>query len=123
MQIASAYYRQNGESEKIINGQFKIIGELHDCIALFKKLNDTLSSSWNLMYEKAKEYFNTYGNLEVKKRYVCPDGSPLGAWLINQRSYKKKGILDKNRENQLDKIGMIWNYIRGESIENSNRSF
>ncbi len=111
MQIASAYYRQNGESEKIINGQFKIIGELHDCITLFKKLNDTLSSSWNLMYEKAKEYFNTYGNLEIKKRYVCPDGSPLGAWLNTQRmvySGKATGVLTDIQIEKLSEIGMRW---------------
>ena len=114
MQIATAYYRQNGESEKIINGQFKIIGELHDCIALFKKLNDTLSSSWNLMYEKAKEYFNTYGNLEVKKRYVCPDGSPLGAWLNTQRmvySGKASGMLTDIQTEKLSEIGMRWENI------------
>lgn len=54
MQIATAYYRSHGESEKIINERFKVVDEVRDCIALFGKLNETLTASWDLMYDYAE---------------------------------------------------------------------
>lgn len=64
---------------------------------------------WQKSYEAAKKYAVQFGHLNILKKYCTPSGKHLGAWLVNQRSYKKKGILDKNRVNQLNKIGMIWN--------------
>ena len=66
-------------------------------------------AAWDKQYEAAKLFYEINGHLNILKKYCTPSGKHLGAWLVNQRSYKKKGILDKNRVNQLNKIGMIWN--------------
>lgn len=115
MQIATSYYRSLGLDDEIVNEHFKIIDEVHDCLELFDRLGETLSASWNLMYEKAKEYYAENGNLEVPKRYVTPGGYTLGAWIRTQRlvyAGKTYGILTDGQIKKLEKIGMRWENIR-----------
>ena len=56
--------------------------ELQNCISLFEKLEETLTASWDLMYEYAKQYYQEYGNLEVPVRYQTEEGYGLGRWLL-----------------------------------------
>ena len=46
----------------IVNENFKIFDELRDCKRLFDGLNDTLSTSWDAMYEVAKIYYTEQKN-------------------------------------------------------------
>ncbi|MCD7956754.1 MAG: Helicase associated domain protein [Lachnospiraceae bacterium] len=111
MQLVTSYYRSLGEDELIINDHFRIIDEVHDCRALFNKLNDTLSASWDLMFEQAKAFYAEYGNLQVPCRYVTADGYALGNWISNQRRIRKgqlPGALTEDRIRRLDSIGMAW---------------
>ncbi len=115
MQIAMTYYRSLGEDDAIINSHFQVIDEVRDCVALFEKLNDTLTASWDLMYEKAKDYYEQNGNLEVPRRYKTPDGYSLGHWLLTQRRVRTgdmPGILSAERIAKLDQIDMVWNGYR-----------
>ena len=115
MQIAMTYYRSLGEDDAIINEHFQVIDEVRDCIALFEKLNDTLTASWELMYEKAKAYYEENGNLEVPYRYKTPDGYSLGHWLLTQKRVRTgdtPGLLSAERIARLDAIGMVWNGYR-----------
>jgi hypothetical protein len=50
-------------------------------IALFDKLNDSLTISWNLMFVAAKHYYEENGNLEVFKRYVTEQVFTFGSWV------------------------------------------
>lgn len=63
-------------------------------------------------YEELKLYHDTYGNLDIKARYVSPSGFLLGKWVNNLRhSVKKHGIdlvLDKEQQEKLNEFGMIW---------------
>ncbi len=111
MQLVTSYYRSIGRDELIINDHFRIIDEVHDCRELFNKLNDTLSASWDLMFEQAKAFYTEYGNLQVPCRYVTADGYALGNWISNQRRIRKgqlPGTLTEERIRRLDSIGMIW---------------
>ena len=115
MQIAMMYYRSLGADEAIVNDHFQVIDEVRDCIALFEKLNDTLTASWDLMYEKAKEYYTKNGNLEVPYRYKTPDGYSLGCWILTQKRVRTgdaPGILSAERIAKLDEIGMVWSGYR-----------
>lgn len=115
MQIAMTYYRSLGEDDAIINERFQVIDEVHDCIALFEKLNDTLTASWDLMYEKAKDYYTRNGNLEVPYKYKTADGYSLGHWILTQKRVRTGdtlGILSAERIAKLDEIGMVWNGYR-----------
>ena len=115
MQVAMTYYRSLGLDEEIINEQFHVIDEVRDCIALFDKLNDSLTASWDLMFTIAKKYYEDNGDLDVPKRYITEQGFTLGSWLNTQRlvrTGKSMGILTDEQIAKLDSIGMRWESVR-----------
>lgn len=63
-------------------------------------------NKWNENYELLKAYFD-----ELKKwpsqRAIYND-KKLGSWCHDQRTFKKKGTLEKNREKRLNDIGFAW---------------
>lgn len=120
MQIAMTYYRSLGLEDAIVNEHFQVIDEVRDCLALFEKLNDTLTASWDLMYEEAKNYYKQHGNLEIPYKYKTPDGYSLGHWILTQkrvRAGEQFGALTEERIAKLDAIGMIWGGYRDLSWE------
>ncbi len=123
IQAAVRYYRDRGESSLIVNEHFHITGEVQDCMRLFRKLNETLGASWELMYQAAEQYFEQHGNLEATKRYVTEDGLSLGQWLDTQRKVragKVKGVLTETQIARLDRLGMRW---QAKSDQNWERNF
>ena len=120
MQIAMTYYRSLGMGGEIVNEHFRIVDEVRDCRALFDRLNDTLTASWELMYRKAKDYTRDNGDLDVPKRYLTPDGYTLGAWIHTQRlvrAGKTNGRLTDAQIEKLDAIGMRWDSARDAAWE------
>lgn len=72
---------------------------------------DARNAVWEQMYEVAKQYYITHGDLDVPSNYVTQEGVHLGPWLIRQRnirSGKRKGIITEERIRRLDAIGMSW---------------
>jgi len=111
MQLVTSYYRSLGESECIVNEHFRITDEVHDCRILFEKLNETLTASWDLMFEQAKNYYQENGSLEMPAKYITSDGYALGNWISNQRAIRKgsmRGSLSEERIRKLESIGMVW---------------
>ncbi len=111
MQAAVRYYRDRGEGSLIVNEHFHITDEVQDCMRLFRRLNETLGASWELMYQAAEQYFEQHGDLEATKRYVTEDGLSLGQWLDTQRKVragKAKGVLTEAQIARLDRLGMRW---------------
>ncbi len=115
MQIAMTYYYSNGMSQAVVNERFEVKDMLGDCMELFDRLQETLTASWDLMYEQAQKYHREHGNLEVTKRYVTADGHTLGMWLNTQRRVyagKIEGNLTEARIEKLDALGMRWEGVR-----------
>ena len=111
MQTAVAYYRRLDRDDQIVNEHFQISGQIRDCMELFSKLGDTLGASWDFMYEEAKKYYETYGNLNVAKRYVTETGYNLGTWILTQRKVKTGEVYGRLSDEQiqmLTDIGMRW---------------
>ena len=111
MQAAVNYYRFLGEGGMVVNERFRVIDELRDARELFEQLNDTLSASWDTMYEYAKQYHDEHGDLDVPRRYKTADGYSLGAWLMTQRKVYagiQYGVLGEDRIQKLEAIGMRW---------------
>lgn len=112
MAAAITYYRFQGTDGDIVNENFKIIDELRDCKRLFDGLNDTLSTSWDAMYEVAKRYYTEHGDLVPKNNYKTKEGYSLGAWLNTQRMIRRgtatSGYLTDSQIKKLDAIGMRW---------------
>lgn len=111
MRDAAACFQFCGQSEKIVHKHFRVIDEMRDCRRLFDELEETLSASWDLMYEQARRYFEERGNLRVPRRYKTPEGYALGSWLTTQRKLRtgqKYGRLSEERAARLNEIGMVW---------------
>ncbi|MCI9229133.1 MAG: DEAD/DEAH box helicase family protein [Dorea sp.] len=120
MQIAASYYHYMNREEEIVNEHFKVVDEVRDCVALFERLNETLTASWDLMYECARQYYQENGNLEVPVRYRTEDGYGLGQWILTQRRVRageKYGVLGEDRIRKLNRIGMVWGSYRDLSWE------
>lgn len=107
----------NQTQRRIYNGS--ITGNL--TADKIEKLN-LIGMVWNVnggkfshAYEELKLYHDTYGNLDIKARYISPSGFLLGKWVNNLRhSVKKHGIdfvLDKEQQEKLNELGMI--YLQG----------
>ena len=75
---------------------------------------DVTDSSWQEVLEELKSYRNTYGNLDIKAKYVSPTGFRLGSWINNMRfKVKKYGIeqaLTDEQRKELEELGMIWDH-------------
>ena len=111
MQAAITYYHYTGENSLIVNESFTVTDEVADCRILFEKLEGTLSAGWDIMFDKAKEYREFYGDLLVPAKYITPDGYALGNWLNAQRKcYFGKGSrkLTQTEINKLESIGIVW---------------
>ena len=111
MAAAISYYRALGKDSYIVNETFKLIDKVADCKSLFDNLEETLTASWDLMYEKAKEFYAEYGSLDVPTKYITPDGYSLGTWIQVQRRVfngQSDGLLTPERIEKLDKLGMRW---------------
>lgn len=118
--VAASYYHYIGQDEKIVNERFEVIDEVRDCVVLFKKLEETLAASWELMYEHARQYFKEYGNLRVPVKYQTKDGYGLGQWILTQRRVyagEKYGALSEERICRLEQIGIVWGSYRDLSWE------
>ncbi len=111
MKAAITYYQFFGDGDSVINDRFNIYDEVKNCKELFKQLDETLSASWDYMYEQAVQYYKENGNLNIPKKYKTSEGYSLGAWILTQRKVRageKVGNLNDVRIAKLDKIGMCW---------------
>ena len=111
MQVAVQYYRSHGGEGMVVNESFELIDKVTDCKQLFDELEGTLSASWDLMYEQAKNYYEVNGNLDVPKRYVTPEGYSLGLWLLTQKRVYRGDVNGNLTQVQIDKleaIGISW---------------
>ena len=75
--------------------------------------NEKQTLQWNKLYDEAKEYHSSFGNLEVPISYISPSGAKLGMWIHVQRTRFNNGNLIEERKAKLDQIGMIWVVKRG----------
>ena len=114
MQTAVHYYHTHGGDGVVVNDTFELIDKVADCKSLFEELEGTLSASWDIMYDKAKAYFEEYGDLEIPKDYYTEDGYSLGTWIATQRAvyrgtYSNKSYtLTQVQIDKLNAIGMRW---------------
>lgn len=133
MKEATAYLRDNEYEERIVAETFDIYEETHDCKKLFQELNEILTTSWEQMYEYAREYELEHGDLNVPVHYKTREGYALGRWISVQRQNKKEmrvitaevkdGGLSEARVEKLEAIGMIWNiheYLWEKGLEASS---
>ena len=69
---------------------------------------DSLDYFWKQNFKLAKEYYLTYGNLDIPTNYKSTDGKHLGNWILRQRQLYKSNSLTDEQIKKLDSIGMDW---------------
>ena len=73
---------------------------------------DVSASSWEEAMEELRTYYHEHGDVDVKAKYVAPDGFRLGSWVQNLRGkVKRQGIdnvLTEEQQEQFAELGMIW---------------
>ena len=69
---------------------------------------DSLDYFWEQNFKLAKEYYLTYGNLDIPTNYKSKDGKHLGNWMLRQRQLYKSNSLTDEQIKKLDSIGMDW---------------
>ena len=79
MTDAINYYRGIGRPDRIVNETFTITDETRDSRQLFCELEETLSASWDSMYQIAKDYYIKHNTLSVSNRYITENGYALGS--------------------------------------------
>ena len=112
VQDAVKRYREMGWEKEIINATFRVIDRLRDCRQVFSELQDSLTVSWDKMYELAKAYYEEHGDLDVTLHHKTADGLELGKWIYYLRCRRKNdewsAALSDEYVRSLDEIGMIW---------------
>ncbi|NFE94368.1 helicase associated domain-containing protein [Clostridium botulinum] len=78
---------------------------------------------WEVGFLYAKQYYKEFNNLKVHAKYkTLNDDYALGSWISHQREYKKRkgrGSISQIQIDRLDKIGMIWDADKTNSISTS----
>ena len=125
---AKVYYKANGnlciKSSYITDDGYKLgawlnnqrtkykTGKLsNERIAELEKIGmiwDKNEAKWQENYNCALLYFKQNQNLNIKQDYVTKDGVKLGSWVATQRKYYKKGVLDAEKQIQLENIGAVF---------------
>ena len=87
----------------------KKTGQLHpERIRLLEGVGFSWNSSragepWEVRYAELLKFREKYGNCDVQVKYPS-----LGAWVVNQRTNKKRDKLNTEQKHLLDEIGFIW---------------
>ena len=98
--------RREGRSDEIRTEKLVVIEQARDAVALFQKLENSLSTTWDAYYAAAENYFKQHGDLLIERKYVDSDGLHLGLWLWRQRRNKK--LLSPGQVERLERIGIEW---------------
>eukprot|EP00980_Cylindrotheca_fusiformis_P013431 scaffold3436_cov66-Cylindrotheca_fusiformis.AAC.3 len=68
---------------------------------------------WNEMFKLLLQYKDREGHTQVPHRHQ-EEGQNLGAWLNRQRGAKRRGALKLDRQDRLEKAGVVWDVQRLE---------
>jgi predicted helicase len=76
--------------------------------ALKTVLVEAASETWKVWTDLLKVYIAENGNADVPARYTTSEGHHLGEWVRECRKNKRRNILNKDRINELEGLGLIW---------------
>jgi hypothetical protein len=78
---------------------------------------ERFTARWNKMFELLAVYKDREGRCDVPHLHQ-EDGPNLGNWLNTQRTNKRKGVLDKDLEDKLTNLDVVWDplYKKRETV-------
>eukprot|EP00980_Cylindrotheca_fusiformis_P013428 scaffold3435_cov57-Cylindrotheca_fusiformis.AAC.3 len=75
---------------------------------------DAHEFKWNQMFKLLLQYKDREGHTLVPKNHQ-EEGQNLGNWLNRQRGAKRRGALELDRQDRLEKAGVVWDVQRLQS--------
>ena len=70
---------------------------------------DPLTHLWNKNFDELRIYKKKNGHCRVSTNYNATSESNLSRWVLKQRHKRQKNELSRDRIDQLDSLGFIWN--------------
>jgi hypothetical protein len=64
--------------------------------------------AWARGLESFRLFVHQHGHAYVPSKYR-DEGFRLGQWVINQRVFRRKGMLDEDKQRRLEELGFVWN--------------
>ena len=65
-----------------------------------------IDAAWEEMFSSLSHFKSRHGDCNVPQRW--PDNQRLAHWISNQRQFKRKGYLSKDRTDRLEQLGFAW---------------
>lgn len=116
MEEAVGRLRREHRDDEVVVEKLAVHEEMKDAVALFRRLEASLSSTWDTYYDAACLYHKTHGHLRVPVRYTDANGLCLGLWVRRQReAYDREKYLTQGQVQRLNAIGMVWESSREQS--------
>ncbi len=103
---------------------FFVIDQVIEIQEMFREIEGRLQGSWDLYIKALKQYKEREGDCDVPTRHIETVGEiklKLGNWCRTMRTANNpigKGNLTKERKDQLNQIGFIWNVDRHNFVSN-----
>ena len=66
---------------------------------------------WSIGYNYLLQYYNEFGNVNIKRKYETKDGYNLGLWCSTQKTNYKNGNLEDDRIVKLKKLNFNFNSL------------
>lgn len=111
--IYRTYYVKNFFAKFELNDALKILNSANPLIMIgcdYSNFTLDTEEEFNIGYNYAVNYYNTYHNLNVPYSYKI-DGFELGKFIRRQQIADSKGLLASDRKTRLNNIGMVWGVV------------
>lgn len=115
MDNAAERLRREGRDGEIAVEKLVVTEQVRDAAELFRRLESSLSATWDAYYAAAETYFREHGDLLIPDRYINEDGLCLGLWLRRQR--RNKAQLSQGQVERLERIGVVWTHFADAAWE------
>jgi hypothetical protein len=121
-------YHKEHDGDCNVKSRDKVYGRLGQWVSKQKRVKDSLQQDqidrlnaisfnwdkqaasfdkrWDIQFERLCDYKRNLGDCKVPITYEADP--TLAQWVVHQRSLYRKGNLRQDREDRLDKLGMIW---------------
>lgn len=102
-------------SEEFEIGKFDVVDYVQECINVFNRIDEQIQGKWDLYIKSLKQYKKREENCNVPEKHwelVDDINVNLGNWVVSIRMAKNGNgsyMLTKEREDQLNELGFIWN--------------
>lgn len=120
--------KYNGNARKdLTDAQIKLLEEIGMVWDGRRYIYEEINSEWFSLYNIAKKYYETYGNLLIPYDYCVIDGNKeicLGAWVEAQKDKYNGATLIRLCDEQitlLEEIGITWNNIKYSDSDKINK--